>query len=57
MPVLLQVLDGRLEVTADDRTVELRTGGMSHLPTRMPHSLVAVEPTRMLLTMLDSRSG
>ena len=26
MPVLLQVLDGRLEVTADDRTVELRAG-------------------------------
>ncbi len=57
MPVLLQVLDGRLEVTADDRTVELRPGGVIHLPTRMPHSLVAAEPTRMLLTMLDARGG
>ena len=55
MPVLLQVLDGSLEVTADGQTVTLRPGGVIHLPTRMPHSVLALEPTRMLLTMLDSR--
>jgi quercetin dioxygenase-like cupin family protein len=55
VPVLLQVLDGRLSVTADNRTVELRPGGVIHLGTRVPHSVEALEPTRMLLTMLDPR--
>lgn len=57
MPVLLQVLDGSLEVTADSETVTLVPGGVIHLPTRMPHSVLALEPTRMLLTMLDPRSA
>lgn len=56
MPVLLQVLDGALEVTADGQTVTLKPAGVIHLPTRMPHSVLALEPTRMLLTMLDPRS-
>jgi quercetin dioxygenase-like cupin family protein len=56
MPVLLQVLDGALEVGADGQTAVLRPGGVIHLPTRMPHSVVALEPSRMLLTMIDSRS-
>lgn len=56
MPVLLQVLDGRLTIEAGGQTVELRPGGVVHLPTRMPHSVVAEEPSRMLLTMVDPRS-
>lgn len=55
MPVLLQVLDGALEVSADGQTVTLKPGGVIHLPTRMPHSVLALEPSRMLLTMLDPR--
>lgn len=55
VPVLLQVLDGALSVTADGQTVDLIPGGLIHLPQRMPHSVVALEPTRMLLTMLDHR--
>jgi quercetin dioxygenase-like cupin family protein len=55
MPVLLQVLDGRLSVTADGRTVELEPGGVVHLPARMPHSVLAPRATRLLLTMLDPR--
>jgi len=53
MPVLLRVLDGRLTVSAADRSVELAPGGVVHLPARMPHAVTALEPTRMLLTMLD----
>lgn len=55
MPVLLQVLDGALEIRADGQTVTLKPGGVIHLPTRMPHSVLALEPSRMLLTMLDPR--
>lgn len=55
MPVLLQVLNGRLAVTAGGQTVDLVPGGVVHLPARMPHSVVAPTPTRLLLTMLDPR--
>lgn len=56
MPVLLHVLDGRLRVTGDGRTVELAPGGVIHLGTRVPHTVAAVEPSRLVLTMIDSRA-
>jgi quercetin dioxygenase-like cupin family protein len=55
VPVLLQVLSGRLSVTAAGRTVELAPGDVVHLGTRVPHSVLALEPTHLLLTMLDHR--
>lgn len=56
MPVLLQVLDGRLRVTGAGETVELVPGGVVHLDTRVPHTVAAVEPSRLALTMIDSRA-
>lgn len=55
VPVLLQVLDGRLSVSSGGSTVELVPGGVVHLRSRAPHSVVALESSRMLLTMLDAR--
>lgn len=55
MPVVLFVVEGHLRVSADDRTVELRPGGMVHLTTRLPHAVEAVEPTKLALLMLDGR--
>ena len=55
MPVLLQTISGRLQVTASGQTVELVPGGVLHLPTREPHSMLAAEPSVMLLTMVDTR--
>jgi quercetin dioxygenase-like cupin family protein len=55
MPVLLQVLTGRLRITAAGRSVELAPGGVVHLGTRLPHAVLALEPSRLLLTMLDPR--
>ncbi len=55
MPVLLQTLDGSLEVTADGQTVTLTPGDLMHLETRVPHSVVALVPSRLLLTMLPPR--
>jgi quercetin dioxygenase-like cupin family protein len=57
VPVLLQALDGSLQVTASGSTVTLAPGDVIHLPTRVPHSLVATEPSRLLLTMLDPRQA
>jgi quercetin dioxygenase-like cupin family protein len=56
VPVLLQVLDGRLTVTAAGRSVQLAPGGVIHLTARLPHAVLALEPSRLLLTMLDPRA-
>lgn len=55
MPVLLQVPEGHLRITAAGRTVDLVPGGVVHLPTRLPHAVYAVEPSKLILTMMDAR--
>ena len=55
VPILLQVLDGRLRIGADGERVELTAGGLIHIGTRVPHEVLALEPSRMVLTMLDNR--
>jgi len=55
VPVLLQVLNGHLRITAGGRTVDLRPGGLIHLTARLPHAVEAVAPSRLQLTMLDPR--
>ena len=55
MPVILQTLEGALEITADGRTVILRPGDVIHFGTRLPHAVRALEPSKMALFMLDSR--
>lgn len=57
MPVLLHLVDGAITVTAGGETVDLLPGGVVHLPTREPHSVVATQPSRMVLTMLDARAA
>ncbi|MGV8907828.1 MAG: cupin domain-containing protein [Propionicimonas sp.] len=57
MPVLLQVLEGRLAITADGHTEELLPGGLMHLDTRVPHAVLAHEPSLLVLTMLDGRAN
>ena len=56
VPVVLQVLDGALTVSAAGRGVHLVPGGVLHLPARLPHAVVAEQPSRLLLTMLDPRA-
>ena len=55
VPILLQALTGRLRIGADGEHVELAPGGLIHIGTRVPHEVLALEPSRMLLTMLDNR--
>jgi quercetin dioxygenase-like cupin family protein len=55
VPILIQVLDGRLRVGADGQHVELVPGGLVHIGSRVPHEILALEPSRMALTMLDPR--
>jgi quercetin dioxygenase-like cupin family protein len=53
VPAVIQVLRGRIALTlgADD-AVEAGPGSWAHLPPRLPHSLVATEPSVVLLTLL-----
>ena len=55
MPVTLQVTEGRLLVTADGRDVELTPDGVIYMSTRLPHTVVALEPSKMILSMFDTR--
>ncbi|OKY79479.1 MAG: cupin [Bifidobacterium bifidum] len=42
MPVTIQVLEGK-------------PGGVVYLSARLPHTVYAVEPSKMLLSMFDNR--
>jgi len=52
LPVVIQVVSGRLDLVLGDRKAQAGPGSWIRLPARLPHSVHAIEPTRMLLTML-----
>ena len=55
MPAVVMVLEGRLRIDADGQGVELAPGDLLHFGTRLPHAVEALEPSKMLLLMLDPR--
>jgi quercetin dioxygenase-like cupin family protein len=52
LPAVLQVISGRFRVTAGGDTFEIGSEAWLLLDAGQPHSLVALEPARLLLTML-----
>ena len=52
VPALLQVVSGRFRVTAGGDTFEMGPEGWLRLDPHEAHSLVALEPSQLLLTML-----
>ncbi len=52
LPAIVQVLSGRLRLTMGSETVEVKPGDWAHMSAKLPHSIVAIEPSVMLLTML-----
>lgn len=52
LAVVLQVLRGRLSLGLGPDVTELGPGGWVRLPPRLPHTVRALEPSVMLLTML-----
>lgn len=53
VPVLVQVLAGRAIVEADGESTELPVGGIIYLAAGLPHSVEALEPVQLTLTLLD----
>ncbi len=51
---LVQVLDGRAEITVGGTPYDLRAGGMILMPANVPHALKANERFKMALTMIRS---
>lgn len=54
VPAIVQVVRGHLELTLGDVEMTGTPGCWIHMPAKLPHSVRAVEPTVMLLTMLRS---
>ncbi|HSM01083.1 MAG TPA: cupin domain-containing protein [Acidimicrobiia bacterium] len=52
VPAIVQVIQGRLRVTLGERTVDASPGTWIHMPARLAHGVLALEPTVMLLTMI-----
>lgn len=53
LPVVIQIVRGRLDLVLGGERTEVGPGSWIHLPARLPHTVRAVEPTIMLLTMLS----
>src|SRR3990172_9416836 len=51
---LVQVLDGEVEIKISGKPFHLKQGEMIIMPANEPHSLKAVRPFKMLLTMIRS---
>jgi quercetin dioxygenase-like cupin family protein len=57
VPALLQVISGRFRVTAGGDTFEMSPEAWLCLDAHEPHSLLALEPSRLLLTMLPGAAA
>jgi quercetin dioxygenase-like cupin family protein len=51
---VVQVVSGRLRFTVENEQLDLGPGSWLHMSPGAPHSLVAVEPTVMLLTLIGT---
>ncbi|MEV6613107.1 cupin domain-containing protein [Streptomyces sp. NPDC051051] len=54
LPVVVQVVRGRLDLTLGEERTKAGPGSWIHLPARLPHTVRATEPSVMLLTMLPA---
>lgn len=49
---LVMVLDGLLKLTIGGKEMDAAAGTVVRMPANIPHAVDAVQPSRMLLTML-----
>ncbi|MDO5655283.1 MAG: cupin domain-containing protein [Flavobacteriaceae bacterium] len=49
---LVEVLDGKVEITIGDEKMIVAEGESVILPAKIPHALLAIEKFKMLLTMI-----
>ncbi|MFW5913417.1 MAG: cupin domain-containing protein [Candidatus Hadarchaeota archaeon] len=51
---LAQILDGKCKIKIEDEEIEISEGEALIIPEDRPHSVIAVERFKMLLTMIKS---
>ncbi len=51
---MVQILDGKTEITISGRKFRLSAGEMAIMPAGKPHAVCAPEKSKMLLTMIKS---
>lgn len=51
---LVFITDGLADITISDVTHQVKSGEMILMPSGAPHALKAVEPLKMILTMIKS---
>ena len=52
VPAIVQVLSGRLQLTMGEESFDAGPGDWAHMAAGLPHSVLAGEPSVMLLTLL-----
>lgn len=55
VPAILQVVSGRMTGTLGADVIDLEPGSWVHMPADLAHSVRAVEPSLLLLTLLQQR--
>ena len=53
VPAIIQILEGECEVTLGEDHFEAQPGFWVRMPAKLPHSLLARTPVKMLLMMLS----
>ena len=51
---LVQILDGEMKITISGKPYSVKSGEFIIMPANDPHALTAVNPVKMLLTMIKS---
>ena len=55
--ISVQVLEGRMQFNTDQQSVELNKGQMQVLHERIPHSVLAIDETIFMLTLIATASA
>ena len=55
IPVVVQVVSGRFRFDVGEDSWEIGPSSWMHLDASVPHSVTALEPARLLLTLLKNR--
>lgn len=50
-PIMLLVLEGRISVSLEDRTIEMARGALTALAPNLPHTVSGIEDSAFLITM------
>ena len=53
MDAYVQILSGEMNITIDQTTQAVKVGQLILMPAGINHALEALEPTKMLLTMVS----